>query len=171
MELKKYDGRCVRSIVSNGDVFDGTTGNKREKMRISENCAKCLYDKQKNKTENEAYLAEIKELLDNRKENDTSPYMVYLFNQVHTRYFGKGADYKSVKKEYNDLILEMEEDLREEIKKASDPVAKALVMSRVGNYIDFGAMNHVDQSTFLNLLCDTKMREEDEAVYQSFLNE
>ncbi|MBR4760971.1 MAG: DUF89 family protein [Lachnospiraceae bacterium] len=140
-------------------------------MRISESCAKCLYDKQKNKTDNTAYLAEIKELLDNRKEQDTSPYMVYLFNQVHTKYFGKGADYKAVKKEYNDLVLGMEEDLRLEIEKANDPLAKALVMSRVGNYIDFGAMNHVDKATFRNLLCDTKMRKEDEAVYQSFLKE
>ena len=37
-------------------------------MRISESCAKCLYDRQKNKTDNEAYLSEIRELLDNRKE-------------------------------------------------------------------------------------------------------
>ena len=51
-------------------------------MRISESCAKCLYDRQKNKSDNEAYLSEIRELLDNRKETDTSPYMVYLFNEV-----------------------------------------------------------------------------------------
>ena len=44
-------------------------------MRISESCAKCLYDKQQNKTDNEEYLAKIKELLDNRREEDTSPYM------------------------------------------------------------------------------------------------
>ena len=29
-------------------------------MRISESCAACLYDKQKNKTDNEEYLSEIK---------------------------------------------------------------------------------------------------------------
>ena len=76
-------------------------------MRISESCARCLYDRQKEKTENPEYLAEIREILDNRKENDTSPYMVYLFNQVHVRYFGTGADYKSIKKQYNDLVLSM----------------------------------------------------------------
>ena len=40
-------------------------------MRISASCAKCLYDRQLNKTDNKAYLVEIWELLDNRKENDT----------------------------------------------------------------------------------------------------
>ena len=140
-------------------------------MRISESCARCLYDRQKEKTENPEYLAEIREILDNRKENDTSPYMVYLFNQVHVRYFGTGADYKSIKKQYNDLVLSMEEALRGEIEKAADPLAKALVMARIGNYIDFGAMNHVDQNEFFALFNDTEMREDDIRVYHAFIKE
>ena len=35
-------------------------------MRISESCAVCLYDRQKNRTDNAEYLAEIKKILDNR---------------------------------------------------------------------------------------------------------
>ena len=140
-------------------------------MRISESCAKCLYDRQLNKTDNKDYLAEIKNILDNRKENDTSPYMVYLFNKVHVKYFGKGADYKDIKKEYNDLLLNMEDKLRREIDDSDDPLAKAIVMARIGNYIDFGAMNHVDQDEFLTLFHDTQMREDDEQTYKSFLNE
>ena len=117
-------------------------------MRISESCAKCLYDRQVNKTDNQAYLAEVKELLDKRREDDTSPYMVYLFNKLHVKYFGKGADYREVKKQYNDLILGMEDELLKEIENAEDPLAKSLIMARIGNYIDFGAMNHVDQDEF-----------------------
>ena len=52
-------------------------------MRISESCARCLYDRQLNRTDNAEYLAEIRALLDNRSENDTSPYMVYLFNRIY----------------------------------------------------------------------------------------
>ncbi len=138
-------------------------------MRISESCAKCLYDKQANKTDNAEYLAEVKSILDNRGEDDTSPYMVYLFNKVHEKYFGKGADYKDIKKSYNDLVLGMEDDLRKEIEEAPDPLAKAFIMSRIGNYIDFGAMNNVDQDKFLNLFKDTEMRERDILVYESFI--
>lgn len=137
-------------------------------MRISESCAACLYDKQKNKTDDEEYLSEIRRLLDNRKETDTSPYMVYLFNKVHVRRFGAGADYKDIKKKYNDLVLGMEESLRREIERSEDPLAKALIMARVGNYIDFGAMNHVDQDEFLTLFRDTEMREDDRQTYDSF---
>ena len=138
-------------------------------MRISESCAACLYDKQKNKTDDEEYLSEIRSILDNRKETDTSPYMVYLFNKVHVKRFGAGADYKDIKKKYNDLVLGMEDSLRREIERSEDPLAKALIMARVGNYIDFGAMNHVDQDEFLTLFRDTEMREDDRQIYDSFL--
>ena len=140
-------------------------------MRISDSCAACLYDKQKNRTDHAEYLAEIKDILDKRKETDTSPYMVYLFGKVHEKYFGAAADYKEIKKQYNDLVLGMEDSLRQEIKKAEDPLAKAIVMARIGNYIDFGAMNHVDQDTFLSMFSDCEMREDDRRVYASFLKE
>ena len=140
-------------------------------MRISESCAECLYDRQRNKTDNAEYLAEIKALLDGRRENDTSPYMVYLFNKVHVKYFGKGADYTDIKKQYNDLVLDLEEKLRTEIENAEDPLARSLVMARIGNYIDFGAMNHVDRDEFLELFTETQMREDDKKTYSSFLKE
>ena len=139
-------------------------------MRISETCAACLYDIQKNKTDNEEYLAEIRKILDNSKETDTGPYILYLFNKVHVRLFGEGADYKDIKQKYNDLVLGMEEPLRAEIEKSEDPLAKALIMARVGNYIDFGAMKNVDQDEFLALFRDTEMREDDRLTYVSFLN-
>ena len=60
---------------------------------------------------------------------------------------GKKDDYSDIKMTYNDLVLGMEDQIREEIETSSDPVAKALVMARIGNYIDFGAMNHVDTYT------------------------
>lgn len=140
-------------------------------MRISESCAKCLYDRQLNKTDNAGYLAEVKELLDKRGEDDTSPYMVYLFNKLHVKYFGKGADYSDVKKQYNDLVLGMEDELRREIENAEDPLAKSLIMARIGNYIDFGAMNNVDQKEFLELFKNTEMREDDIHTYEMFLKE
>ncbi len=109
--------------------------------------------------------------MDNRSEDDTSPYMVYLFNKVHVKYFGKGADYKDIKKQYNDLILRMENDLRREIEKSPDPLAKALIMSRIGNYIDFGAMNHVDEHEFMALFNNTELRDDDIRVYEEFIRE
>lgn len=140
-------------------------------MRIPQSCAECLYERQKNKTDNAGYLAEVKRILDNRKETDTSPYMVYLFNKAHLKYFGENADYSAIKKRYNDLVLSMEDSLRREINSADDPLAKAVIMSRIGNYIDFGAMNSVDSDEFLALFQNTEMRKDDAMTYASFLRE
>jgi hypothetical protein len=140
-------------------------------MRISDRCAKCLYDRQANRTDNEAYLSEIKELLDNRRETDTAPFMVYQFNLAYKRYFGRTSDYSGIKKSYNDLVLGMEDSLRREIESSADPLAKALMMARIGNYIDFGAMNQVDKDEFLALFRDTDMRGGDLETYSSFLKE
>ena len=140
-------------------------------MRISESCAKCLFDRQKDKTNNEEYLSQVKKIIDERGENDTSPYLVYLFNKTHEKIFGRSADYKDIKKKYNDLVLGMEGELRAEIEKSNDPLAKSLMVSRVGNYIDFGAMNHVDQNEFLSLFSDIEMTDDDELTYESFLHE
>ena len=140
-------------------------------MRIPESCADCLYERQKNKTDNEAYLARIREILENRDENDTSPYLVYLFSKVHMEFFGAAADYTDIKKQYNDLVLGMEDALESEIEHAEDPLEKALVMARIGNYIDFGAMNTVDRKEFLKLFRDTQLRAEEREVYDSFLKE
>ena len=130
-----------------------------------------MYERQKNKTNNAEYLAEIKLLLNNRKETDTSPYMVYLFNKVHLKYFGESADYSEIKKQYNDLVLSMEDSLRRKINSAEDPLAAALIMSRIGNYIDFGAMNSIDSNEFLDLFRNTEMREDDRRTYEAFLRE
>lgn len=140
-------------------------------MRITESCAKCLYDRQVNSTDNAEYLAEIKEILDNRSETATSPYMVYLFNKARKKHFGATKSFAALKRQYNDLVLEMEDALRSEIESADDPLAKALIMARIGNYIDFGAMNHVDQKVFMELFKDSDMRDDDKRTYDVFLKD
>lgn len=140
-------------------------------MRIIESCAECLYDKQKHLTEDERYLKEIKDIIDNRGEDDTSPYLVYRFNKVYQKYFGRQTYYKEIKKKYNDLVLSMEDSVRNRIEASEDPLAKALLYARVGNYIDFGAMNHVDEETFLSLLDRVEWNDKDLDVIQSFVDQ
>ncbi len=139
-------------------------------MQLNESCAKCLYDKQCNKTDNQEYLGEIKAILDNRADNATSPEMVYRFDRVHEKYFGPVQDYSKIKRKYNDLVLGMEVSLRKKIDESQDPLATSIIMSRIGNYIDFGAMNTVEDDTFLELFENVDMREDELKTYQSFLN-
>ena len=138
-------------------------------MKISESCAKCLYDRQRARMPDEDYLEEVRSLLEERGENDSSPLLVYRFNQAYARRFGSADSYAGVKRSYNDLVLSMADHLRAQIEASDDPLAAALAYARVGNYIDFGAMDTVDEATFLGLFKEAVLRPEEKSVYERFL--
>lgn len=140
-------------------------------MRVTESCAECLYDKQKHLSKDENFLKEIRDIIDHRGEDDTSPYLVYRFQAVHEKYFGKRAPYRDIKKKYNDLVLSMEDSVRKKIEVSKEPLVKALMYARVGNYVDFGAMNHVDEETFLSLLDRAKISGQDEKVIAAMIDQ
>ena len=138
-------------------------------MRVNDLCAACLIDKQEQKTDNPEYLAEVKSILKNRKESDTAPYLVYLFNKAYKRRFGNTEPYKEIKRRYNDFVLSMEDEVRARIESDRNPLAASFAYARIGNYIDFGAMNQVDSGTFLNLLNSARLCETDMPVLESFI--
>ena len=140
-------------------------------MRFSDSCAKCMYDRQCQKTDNKEYLAEVKRILDNRPADITSAQLVAQFNVLHEKYLGPLPSFKEVKKQYNDLVLSMETELRKKIENSSDPLATSIVMARIGNYIDFAALNDVNVDTFLSLFSDTDMRNEEKEAYSSFCSQ
>ena len=137
-------------------------------MRVSGTCAECLFDKQRHLKNDPAYLEEVRQILESRREEDTSPYLVYLFNQARERRFGKESPYRDVKREFNALVLSMEEGIRKKIQASPDPLAAALVLARIGNYIDFGAMTHVDRDTFLSLFDDLSLSPHDRETLGAF---
>ena len=137
-------------------------------MRLPESCAKCLYDRQCARTDDPAYLEEVRRIIEERGDGDASPVLLWRFNQVYQRYFGATPSYADVKRKYNDLVLSMEEQFRAEIESAADPLATALSYARVGNYIDFGAMKQVEEAEFLSLFHRAEMSPGDRATYESF---
>jgi len=140
-------------------------------MRVNQYCAECLYDKQQNLTDDKEYLSEIKQIIDNRGEDDTAPYLVYLFSKAYEKKFGQRHSYSEIKKKYNDYVLSMESTIRNNIEASADPLAVSLLYARAGNYIDFGAMNSVDEKTFLSLLEDTSFNDRDRDTYASFIED
>jgi uncharacterized protein with ATP-grasp and redox domains len=65
----------------------------------------------------------------------------------------------------------MEKEVRGKIESAADPLASSIVFARIGNYIDFGAMQEVSTETFLGLFDNPQMGEADHRTYLSFLQE
>lgn len=137
-------------------------------MRVIESCAECLYKRQLRKTDNKECLTEIKAVIDNRTDDDPAPYLVYRVNKIYLKYFGSVASFRDEKIKYNDLVLSMEDALREEINSADDPLLTAFSFARAGNYIDFGALSDVDEKTFLSLLERDELSDNDLQTFEAF---
>ncbi len=137
-------------------------------MKVTPCCAECLWDKQRQRTDDTEYLNEVRRIIDSRTENDTAPYLVHLFRQAYERRFGEGGMYRETKRADNDFVLSMEEEIREKIALSRDPLAASLAFARIGNYIDFGAMDHVDRGEFLALLDEAELSDRDMTAYRAF---
>lgn len=140
-------------------------------MKLTPSCAKCMYDRQKLKTDNEEYISKVKYILDNRDENACSAELNFAFNSAYEEIIGAIPSFKDINKKYNDLVLSMEQSLEEKIEASENPLATALVMARIGNYIDFGVMQDVDENTFLELFKDTDMRVDERTTFDSFFEQ
>ncbi len=140
-------------------------------MNITESCIQCLWRRQQRLSDDPEYLSEVKKILDNHKDDDCLPYLVFLFNETYEKRFGKRPSYNEQKKLYNDLVLSMESSFRRKIQNSADPLKTAFTYARSGNYIDFGAISNVDTDTFMNLLDNSSFAVSDESVYKEFIKE
>lgn len=149
-------------------------------MRCNATCIRCLVDRQEEKikkwsdeTKKMQYMKEVTRLIGQSQEEDSAPYLSYCFNQLYEEYFEKPKDYREIKSEFNQLVLRMEDDLRSKIEEARDPLARAISYARIGNYIDFSAMEHVDKEQFLQMFEDKRdeFPSGSEKEYQIFLQE
>ena len=138
-------------------------------MKVNEVCAKCLYDQQRRLTDDKDYLDEVQRIIDAREEKNSAPYLLSLFEDVFEERFGKRASFAEVKKSYNDLVLSMEDAIRERIESTESPLETALLFGRIGNYIDFGAQADVDTEKFLSLFDDAVAGERDREAIDSFI--
>lgn len=138
-------------------------------MRIGDGCFDCIYRRELRRTNDEAYLKKVREVLKDWDPRVSAPYFEYVTNNMYREWFGEIESYAELKKSYNDLVLNAEEEIKAELRKSDDPMKTAFFMARIGNYIDFAAMATVDREDFLNRLFDFQISEDDEIKYKSFL--
>lgn len=150
-------------------------------MKISAMCIRCLMDRQEEKIrgiddENAkaAYLKEVAGVIASSEDDATAPYLVYEINKAYRRYFGQLPDYSQEKKEFNMLMLKMEAEMEEDIRSGRDReeiLGNALNYARTANYIDYGAMNHVEKDTLLELLRNAKKEKVDKNTLERLQEE
>lgn len=128
-------------------------------MKACSTCIACLLNKQEqnirsfpDEEKKSAYLHDVlKVLYDNGLEH-SAPRLHMEIEEVYAKYYEPTVDWPAVKRKFNLFMLSKEPVIEENIRKSDDLIAAAIKYACAGNYIDFGAMSVVDESTLDDLL-------------------
>lgn len=128
-------------------------------IRLNSECIKCLLNKYLNKLPadpDEAtkvkYFQSILKIISEADFSVSAPEIVAEVSKLQRELFGKQEDYTELKKYYNAYMDGLGEELTENIKKSNDKLRLAACYSMLGNYIDFGAMDSVDENKLKKMI-------------------
>lgn len=76
--------------------------------------------------------------------------------------------YRAIKSDYNKKLLALEETMEKAVEGAEDPLVMALKYAMVGNFIDFGAMDQVDDDRLEALIKGAPSMDLDANTCQAF---
>lgn len=143
-------------------------------------CVGCLMKKQMDRypasaTREQAltYIRRLGEMMATLPDRTGGPEILERITDIRAAVFGEAArevevDYAAIKTYYNRRMLELSEEsgAAARIRAAADPLRAALGYAMTGNFIDFGAMDSVDEGKLGALLEDAPHRvAEDNPAY------
>ncbi len=127
-------------------------------MLINENCKKCqlrrninAYPPEASSGQIDAYQSGVRDILD-RCDGLSTPQVAEQMYDLRREIFGADRDYSEIKSYYNNLMLSLLPYMEQQVSEAEDPLAMAVRYAMVGNYIDFGAMESVDENVLRSQL-------------------
>lgn len=117
------------------------------------------------------YMKEAMEIISALKPGEPAPVAVKKLDALFEEYFGKRHSFEAQKEKYNKLILGLEDEIYERVSASPDRLLCALKYARVGNYIDFGALNSVEDEKLADLIKSAPDEELDPSEYGHFKEE
>ncbi|WP_458398421.1 damage-control phosphatase ARMT1 family protein [Anaerotignum sp.] len=144
-------------------------------MKVSAECMHCLVKRQADnikkypdEEKKAEYLGKVLGIIANNAAEEPAPVLLSHIGRLHEEYFGKPFSFDELKKGYNAMMLEKENEIRGKIGEAQDPLALALRFAQIGNFIDFGAMDSVDDGKLMGFLEQAETLPLSEDTYAKF---
>lgn len=148
-------------------------------MAISSFCIGCILKRQEERIrelpfpeeKKEQFMKELCGLIANAPADATSPVVVADIRVMYKKYFDIVDSYEEEKKHFNQLMLDSQDVLMQMIESADEPLKEAMRLSRIGNYIDFGAMHEVSDKKLAELFAETENDVIDEKEWAALKND
>ena len=135
-------------------------------------CVSCLIKKQIDRYPASApreqvltYMRCLGQMMAELPDRTGGPAIMEAITDIRREVFGEAAreveqDYKALKSHFNTLMMNTAaaQDLSRRIEDAPDPLRTALGYAMTGNFIDFGAMDSVDEAKLTALLAESPHR-------------
>ena len=145
-------------------------------MKLNPCCMNCQLRKQEAKIRHfddedrkKQYMEAIRQRFEHPKDDDCVPSISTELKKFYCSFWGVPMeDFRQINREYDQLMLNLEEDLLSTIRYSSDPLKAALIYARTGNYIDFAALPEVSKETALSLIKSENKDDLDEQEYRQF---
>jgi len=144
-------------------------------MHANAMCMSCMLSRQeknirqfKDDEKKSEYMHQVLGILYEYGQTKSSPYLAEQINRLYEKYWGSLQDFSQIKYQYNKLLLDREFDITEKINKAADPIKEAIKYVCAANYIDFSAVENVNEDTFQKLLEKAESESVPESEYAKF---
>ena len=145
-------------------------------MKLNSKCMACQIRKQEAKIRHfndedrkKQYMEAIRQRFEHPKDDDCVPSISTELKKFYYSFWGVPMeDFTRINKEYDQLMLDLEAELRSTIRYSEDPLKAALIYARTGNYIDFAALPEVSKETALCLIKSENKDDLDEQEYRQF---
>ena len=120
-------------------------------MVINENCKVCQIKRNIDKypvnaTEEEIkeYQYKVKKIVEN-SDGLSTPQVAEKMDDLRREIFGNVIDYTEIKQHYNQLMLDYFPYMKSKVDTSENHLKTAIQYAMVGNYIDFGALENVNE--------------------------
>ena len=145
-------------------------------MKLNSKCMACQIRKQEAKIRHfndedrkKQYMEAIRQRFEHPKDDDCVPSISTELKKFYCSFWGVPMeDFTRINKEYDQLMLDLEAELRSTIRYSEDPLKAALIYARTGNYIDFAALPEVSKETALSLIKSENKDDLDKQEYIHF---
>ncbi|MDW5300164.1 MAG: ARMT1-like domain-containing protein [Sedimentibacter sp.] len=114
------------------------------------------------------FMKEVFEIISKSDKNDTAPYIAAKIMRILNSKLNLSDIYYEIKKQYNNLLCSMEEEISTNIYMSEDNILTAMKYAMIGNFIDFGAMDKVDINELKKIIKSAEKQEINIKEYESF---
>lgn len=138
---------------------------------LSLRCMQCMLDKYLDACPDDTpwevradYMRKVLRVVGEGSLTMTAPEISEQLTDLLRDMFGITRDYTKVKWHFNELVLGLEDQVRQRIVASDDPLGLAIRCAIVGNLIDFGPTGNVSEEHLLQLVGDAGDMELDDAT-------